>query len=52
MLTDGPFADVAESFGGFWVVEAPDLDTALGHARACPGTEVGSVEVRALTELG
>ncbi|WP_433784384.1 YciI family protein [Actinomycetospora sp. CA-101289] len=52
VLTDGPFADVAESFGGFWVVEAPDLDTALGHARACPGTEVGSVEVRALTELG
>lgn len=52
VLTDGPFADVTESFGGFWIVEAPDLDTALGHARACPATGFGSVEVRALVEFG
>lgn len=51
VLTDGPFADVAEAFGGYWVVEAPDLDTALEHARACPASEVGSVEVRGLIEL-
>ena len=32
LLTDGPFAELPEAFGGFWVVEAPDLDTALAHA--------------------
>lgn len=52
LLTDGPYADVVETFGGFWIVEAPDLDTALAHARACPAADVGSVEVRGLHELG
>lgn len=52
VLTDGPFADVAESFGGYWIVEVPDLDTALKHAAECPAAEVGSVEVRAIAELG
>ena len=52
VLTDGPYADVAEQFGGYWVVEAPDLDTALAHARECPAADVGSVEVRGLAELG
>ncbi len=33
LLTDGPFAEVAEHFGGFWIIEADDLDTALRHAR-------------------
>lgn len=52
VLTDGPFADVTEVFGGFWIVEAPDLDTVLGHAAACPASRVGSVEVRSLVDLG
>ena len=52
LLTDGPYADVSETFGGYWVVEAPDLDTALRHARNCPAADVGSVEVRGLVELG
>lgn len=52
VLTDGPFADVAEVFGGFWIIEAPDLDTALKHAGDCPATELGSVEVRPIIELG
>ncbi|MEO6714713.1 MAG: YciI family protein [Mycobacteriales bacterium] len=52
LLTDGPYADVAEVFGGFWIVEAPDLDSALRHAHECPAADVGSVEVRALHELG
>jgi hypothetical protein len=51
-LTDGPYADVAEFFGGYWIVEAPDLDTALGYAQQCPASVLGSVEVRALVELG
>lgn len=52
VLTDGPFADVTEVFGGFWIVEADDLDAALAHAARCPAVEVGSVEVRGLVELG
>ncbi len=52
LLTDGPYADVTEVFGGFWIVEAPDLDTALRHAGQCPAADVGSVEVRGLNELG
>ena len=52
LLTDGPFADVAEVFGGFWIVEAPGLDAALTHARECPAADCGSVEVRGLVELG
>jgi len=50
VLTDGPFADVTEVFGGFWIVEAPDLDTALKYAADCPAVEVGSVEIRPLNE--
>lgn len=46
VLTDGPYLETKEHLGGFWVIEAPDLDVALGLAadgsRACGGT----VEVR------
>lgn len=51
LLTDGPFADVAEFLGGYWIVEADSLDDALRHAQQCPASELGSVEVRALVEL-
>ncbi|MFI6324042.1 YciI family protein [Nonomuraea sp. NPDC050556] len=52
LLTDGPFADVAERFGGFWIVEAPDLDTVLKYAADCPAADYGSVEVRPVLERG
>ena len=51
-MTDGPYAESKEQMGGFWIIEAPDLDTALGHARDCPAADCGSVEVRGLVELG
>lgn len=51
VLTDGPFADVAEALGGFWIIDVPDLDTALKHASGCPSAEVGSVEVRAVADV-
>ena len=51
LVTDGPFADITETLGGFWVVEAPDLDVALGYAKECPAAEVGSVEVRGVVDL-
>ncbi|GAA4867568.1 YciI family protein [Actinomycetospora straminea] len=47
LLTDGPFADTKEALGGFYVIEAPDLDVALRLARVCPA---GNVEVRPVME--
>jgi hypothetical protein len=50
LTTDGPFAETKEQIGGFWVIEAADLDQALaiaaGGARACGGP----VEVRPFQE--
>jgi hypothetical protein len=48
-LTDGPFADTKEIFGGFYIVEAGDLDGALQLAGRIPAARLGgSVEVRPL----
>ena len=44
--TDGPFAETKEVLGGFYVVEAADLDEAIGYAAMIPGAKHGSVEVR------
>lgn len=52
VLTDGPFADISEVFGGFWIIDVPDLDTALKHAADCPASDVGCTEVRPLVERG
>jgi hypothetical protein len=46
VLTDGPFADVAEHLGGILVIDVPDLDTALDLARRCPAARTGPLEVR------
>ena len=46
VVTDGPFAETKEWLGGFYVVEAPDLDAALDHAARMPNIGYGSVEVR------
>ncbi len=45
-IHDGPFAETREQFGGYYVVEAQDLDTALAIARDIPLTGDGVVEVR------
>jgi hypothetical protein len=44
-VTDGPFAETKEALGGYYLVEAPDLDTALAAAKRCPA-RFGGVEVR------
>jgi hypothetical protein len=44
-VTDGPFVETKEALGGYYVIEAPDLDTALAVARTCPA-RFGGVEVR------
>jgi hypothetical protein len=46
ITTDGPFAETKEQLGGFWVIEAADLDAALAWAKKCTVACQGPVEVR------
>ena len=46
VVTDGPFAETKEEFGGFYLIEAPNLDEALEWGARCPGAMWGSIEVR------
>lgn len=50
-VTDGPFAETKEFLAGYYLLDAPDLDTALGWAGQMPNIEYGSVEVRPVWEL-
>jgi hypothetical protein len=51
IVTDGPFAETREQLGGFFLVEAKDLDEALDIAGRIPGARKGTVEVRPVVEL-
>jgi hypothetical protein len=51
ITTDGPFAETKESLGGFYLVEAQDLDQAIKIAAMIPGAKNGSIEVRPVWEL-
>lgn len=46
LTTDGPFAETHEALGGFYLIEASDLDEAIAIAAKLPGSWYGSVEVR------
>ena len=46
LTTDGPFAETREQLGGYYLVEARDLDTALAIAARIPEARNGSIEVR------
>jgi hypothetical protein len=48
LTTDGPFAETKEQLGGYYLVEAPDLDAAINIAAKIPGARHGSIEVRPL----
>jgi hypothetical protein len=52
LTTDGPFAETKEAFGGFYIVEAADLDEAIRYAAMIPGAATGSVEVRPVVDFG
>lgn len=49
--TDGPFAETREQLGGYFLIEARDLDDAIRVAAKIPGARFGSVEVRPIMEL-
>ena len=51
LTTDGPFAETKEVLGGFYIVEAADLDAALAWAEKIPSAPYGSVEVRPVMEI-
>jgi hypothetical protein len=44
-VTDGPFAETKEALGGFYLIDAPDLDAALAVGKLCPA-RFGGVEIR------
>jgi hypothetical protein len=43
---DGPFAETREHLGGYYIIEVPDLDTALKYAELLPSAHFGTIEVR------
>jgi hypothetical protein len=45
-VLNGPYAETREQLGGFYLIDVPDLDTALSWASRCPGASHGTVEVR------
>jgi hypothetical protein len=51
LLTDGPFAETREQLGGYFIVDAKDLDEALGIAARIPAARKGTVEVRPVLEI-
>jgi len=50
LVTDGPFAETREQLGGYYLVDAADLDEALAIAARIPGARWGTVEVRPVIE--
>lgn len=51
LVTDGPFAETREQLGGFFLVNAQDLDEAIAIATRIPGARVGTVEIRPVLEV-
>src|SRR5258705_1064784 len=50
-VLDGPYAETKEQLGGYFLIDVPDLDSALSWAARCPGASHGSVEVRPIWEM-
>ena len=50
VFTDGPFAETKEQLGGYYLIEAKDLDEATGIAARIPSAKTGTIEVRPLAE--
>lgn len=52
LVTDGPFAESREQLGGYYLVEADDLDEAMAIARRIPDAGEGAVEIRPVKDVG
>jgi hypothetical protein len=51
LVTDGPFAETREQLGGYFLIDAEDLDEAIGIAERIPMAKKGTVEVRPVIEI-
>ena len=51
IVTDGPFAETREHLGGYFLIDAPDLDAAIAIAARIPGARKGTVEIRPVLEI-
>lgn len=51
LVTDGPFAETREQLGGFYLIEASDLDEAIAIAERVPPAKFGTVEIRPVMEI-
>jgi hypothetical protein len=51
LVTDGPFAETREQLGGYYIVNAPNLDEAIAIAERIPAARWGTVEIRPILEI-
>jgi hypothetical protein len=51
LVTDGPFAETREQLGGYFLIDAKDLNEATGIAARIPGARLGTVEIRPVMEI-
>jgi len=51
-VLNGPYTESREQFGGYYMIDVPDLDAALAWAARCPGAHHGIVEVRPVWQMG
>jgi len=51
MVTDGPFAETREQLGGYFMIDAENLDEAIGIAARIPGARKGTIEIRPVLEI-
>ncbi|MGH2569495.1 MAG: YciI family protein [Bacteroidota bacterium] len=51
LVTDGPFAETREQLGGYYLIDAKDLDEAIGIAARVPVANVGTIEIRPVLEI-
>jgi len=52
LLTDGPFAETREQLGGYYLIDAADLDEAVAIAKRIPSARIGCIEVRPIMDFG
>ncbi len=50
-VLNGPYAEVKEQLGGYFLIDAPDLDQAISWAARCPGAQYGAIEVRPIWQM-
>ncbi len=50
-VLNGPYAEIKEQLGGYFLIDAPDLDAAISWAARCPGAQYGAMEVRPIWQM-